>query len=1072
MGFSSIFRGACVALITIMFALVLSTCGGERKAPSSGLSALNAESSGSPAELEDSPGKVILGRSDKPVSVPGASPMSGGVPLNVHFFDDGSYDPDGGEIVKWEWNFGDQEEGQGGWHDYTETRGDAWHIYDKPGTKVVHLRVTDNDGNTDVAFVKITLRKGGNANPTATANAEPLFGNAPLTVSFNAEGSYDPDGEIVKYEWDFDEGAGYQDFTDTNGSAEYTYEYARTYTAVLRVTDDDGAMSTDSVEIEVTLPSLNWQIHPVDTLGDVGSWTSITMLNQKPAIAYIGNLVDEGVTTDGDLKFARARTKTPSGPADWQVHTVDTSGEVESSVSCVLVNGKPIISYKHHATGSLRVARALTPAPCSSADWQVHTVDTGEVGWWSSLAVIDGKPAISYIDHMPLQGDADLRFAQAASSTPSSGADWLIHVVDNSLNVGHCTSMIVVNGKPAISYHDGYNLDLKFAQATTSTPGGSADWRIHAVDTVGDVGNWTAAAVIGGLPAIAYNDITNADLKYAHALVIEPTGSADWQIHTVDSAGDVGYPWHSLIAIEGQPAVSYFDNTNFDLKYAWAKAAHPAGAGDWLVYTVDTEGDVGRCSSLMELNSEPAISYWDYTNSDLKFARIDTGFVDVNDPPIADLTATPDQGEAPLLVSFDASGSTDTDGVIARYEFDFGEAGSWLDNGYSSLATHTYCNPGTYAAQVRVTDDSGATDTAQAGVEVTGAATTSPWPMFGQNLQHTSLSPYNGPATNALKWTFNTGTPILGYGPSVAPDGTVYAGSMSYFLHAINPDGSQKWSFPTGGWVLSAPAVGDDGTIYAGSNDNKLYAINPDGSQKWAFPTGGGVHASPMIGSDGTIYVTSFDHRLYAINPNGTLKWSYASGWLSTSSPAIALDGTVYFGSQDRWLYAVNPNGTLKWRFLAGDQLDSSPTIGADGTIYVGSKDHKVYAINPNGTLKWTYTTGDMIHSSAAIGPDGTVYIGSDDNNLYALNSNGSLLWSYATLDNITGSPSIGADGTIYIGSWDNYLYALNPNGTLKWSYATMDDIYTSVAIDASNCAYVSSRDGKVYAFGQVGEAM
>jgi outer membrane protein assembly factor BamB len=40
--------------------------------------------------------------------------------------------------------------------------------------------------------------------------------------------------------------------------------------------------------------------------------------------------------------------------------------------------------------------------------------------------------------------------------------------------------------------------------------------------------------------------------------------------------------------------------------------------------------------------------------------------------------------------------------------------------------------------------------------------------------------------------------------------------------------------------------------------DNKLYAINPDGSQKWSFTTGDiAIWSSPAIGADGTIYVGS-----------------------------------------------------------------------------------------------------------------------------------------------------------------------------------------------------------------------
>jgi len=90
-------------------------------------------------------------------------------------------------------------------------------------------------------------------------------------------------------------------------------------------------------------------------------------------------------------------------------------------------------------------------------------------------------------------------------------------------------------------------------------------------------------------------------------------------------------------------------------------------------------------------------------------------------------------------------------------------------------------------------------------------------------------------------------------------------GSYDNYLYAINPDGTLKWKFGTGGDILSSPAIGKDGTIYVGSYDNYLYAINPDGSLKWKFETGNGVYSSPAIGKDGTIYVGSYDNYLYAI---------------------------------------------------------------------------------------------------------------------------------------------------------------------------------------------------------------
>ncbi|MHC4687983.1 MAG: outer membrane protein assembly factor BamB family protein, partial [Planctomycetota bacterium] len=161
---------------------------------------------------------------------------------------------------------------------------------------------------------------------------------------------------------------------------------------------------------------------------------------------------------------------------------------------------------------------------------------------------------------------------------------------------------------------------------------------------------------------------------------------------------------------------------------------------------------------------------------------------------------------------------------------------------------------------------------------------------------------------------------------------------------AINPDGTEKWRFVTGGDVRSPPAIGADGTIYVGSRDNNLYAINRNGTEKWRFATGGDVY-SPAIGADGTIYVGSRDFNLYAINPDGTEKWRFATGGLVSSSPAIGADGTIYVGSYDNNLYAINPDGTEKWRFATGYTVSSSPAIGADGTIYVGSSDSNLYAV-------------------------------------------------------------------------------------------------------------------------------
>ena len=341
------------------------------------------------------------------------------------------------------------------------------------------------------------------------------------------------------------------------------------------------------------------------------------------------------------------------------------------------------------------------------------------------------------------------------------------------------------------------------------------------------------------------------------------------------------------------------------------------------------------------------------------------------------------------------------------------------------------------------------------------------WPMFGQNLRHTRLSPYaTGHNTGTKKWEFAAGSWILS-SPAIGLDGTIYVGSQDHKLYALNPKGTKKWEFATGFWIHSSPAIGSDGAIYVGSLDRKLYALNPDGTKKWEFETGGEILSSPAIGSDGTIYVGSWDRKLYALNPDGTKKWEFETGGEILSSPAIGPDGTLYVGSYDNKLYALNPDGTKKWEFATSNLIASSPAIGSDGAIYVGSFDSKLYALNPDGTKKWEFATGNSIsNSSPAIGSDGTIYVGSLDRKLYALNSDGTKKWEFETGNLILSSPAIGSDGTIYVGSWDSKLYALNSDGTKKWEFATSNWIDSSPAIGLDGTIYVGSDDSKLYAIG------
>jgi outer membrane protein assembly factor BamB len=219
-------------------------------------------------------------------------------------------------------------------------------------------------------------------------------------------------------------------------------------------------------------------------------------------------------------------------------------------------------------------------------------------------------------------------------------------------------------------------------------------------------------------------------------------------------------------------------------------------------------------------------------------------------------------------------------------------------------------------------------------------------------------------------------------GPTVGPDGVIYTGGDG--IYAINPDGTLRWRFATGGHVSSAPAVLPDGTVVAGSQDDLVYAIAPNGQKRWDFRAGADVEAAPAIGDDGTIYVGSDDHKLYALGVDGTLRWAFTTGADVRSSAAIG-NGIIYVGSFDAQLYAIRLDGTLAWTFRTGDRIVSSPLVDARGAILFGSQDDRLYCLEPDGHLRWSVELGGDVDSSPTLTADGTIFVGADDRKLYAL---------------------------------------------------------------------------------------
>ncbi|MCB1186581.1 PKD domain-containing protein [bacterium] len=174
---------------------------------------------------------------------------TGPAPFEVEF-DASASDDEDGTITKFQFD----TDGDGS-YEANGTASKFTYTYENPGDYTARVRATDNDGNTAEVSVMITVElpfDPNNEPPIARLELDPAFnGNAPFAVRLDGSSSEDPDGSIVKYEFDAN-GDGVVDYSGPNSSYDYTYASAGQYDAWMRVTDNGNRSSIATVSVVIS----------------------------------------------------------------------------------------------------------------------------------------------------------------------------------------------------------------------------------------------------------------------------------------------------------------------------------------------------------------------------------------------------------------------------------------------------------------------------------------------------------------------------------------------------------------------------------------------------------------------------------------------------------------------------------------------------------------------------------------------------------------------------------------------------------------------------------------------------
>jgi len=161
-----------------------------------------------------------------------------------------SYDPDG-TITGYRWDYNND-----GLFDTDWTKNPfTTYIFNKTGNHTVKLQVKDKDGakDTDIKTINIIKIEPEKVRPIAENNG-PYFSEICENITFNSNGSYDSDGNITSWHWDFGDGN-----SSNQSNPVHSYKKTGSYIVILTVEDNDGLINQDYTTANINKKNITYK---------------------------------------------------------------------------------------------------------------------------------------------------------------------------------------------------------------------------------------------------------------------------------------------------------------------------------------------------------------------------------------------------------------------------------------------------------------------------------------------------------------------------------------------------------------------------------------------------------------------------------------------------------------------------------------------------------------------------------------------------------------------------------------------------------------------------------------------